>query len=227
MAAAEPNFAVIFLGGLLCGSAGYISAWSDCHNEIERLNVRTLSIAFYPLCMLFYAFNSVIAIGFYIWAVVDPDAWINKAVGAENLVYKGILIGLAVTALSRSSVGTVRNKKVGLVHAYDVLRMRVLEVLLTDSTDAKETIIDEYSGKFITHATFPDELESYVLTITQLREGTFQSKISRAFKKLKGTHGGDPTKVSIYHRRVIKVALDYGGISPVRRWLSRRREVRN
>ena len=164
--------------------------------------------------------------GVYLLVVKYPEIVAETPVGdlsTGSWLLASIGSGLGAVALIRSKLFPVGDKQVGFEPIYEMVKGGAIDNLVQHMAQAKQKIVDEFAVQFYGNPNFVDELENYVLTILVTRpeedRQEFQVQIANITNLLEP--GANPTDADWeqYHRRCIRLAIDFIGNSAAKKWL--------
>ncbi len=164
--------------------------------------------------------------GVYLLVVKYPEIVAETTVGdlsTGSWILASFGSGLGAVALIRSKLFPVGDTQVGLEPIYEMAKAGAIDNLVQHTAQDKQKIVDEYAVQFNGNPNFVDELKDYVLNILATRteedRQEFQAQIASITNLLEP--GANPTDADWeqYHRRCIRLAIDFIGNSAAKKWL--------
>lgn len=164
--------------------------------------------------------------GVFFLVVKYPDIVAETSVGelsTGSWILASFGSGLGAVALIRSKLFPVGDKQVGFEPIYEMAKGGAIDNLVQHTAQAKQKIVDEFATLYNGNLNFVGELKDYTLTVLATRpekdRQEFQVQITNITNLL--APGAIPTDANWeqYHRRCIRLAIDFIGNSAAKKWL--------
>ena len=209
---------------LICFGLCSLTAYMDLHTFFSEKKTSVVSIIRVLSADLFIVLNGFLGLAILIWALMDPQAKINKVLSFESAIGKGLIIGISIPVLIRSKWFSLTTKdggsSAGLEAIYEWIKFNVLQRVQSNSFLRKKHFAQVHAKKFEGKKSVPDKVLDGVCKLVKPFKSDDQiEELKKEYDNIKRRYNSKLASIA-HLQALLEWAIDNTNISSMEQYLA-------